>query len=140
MLTNFFPFGINDDPVQVQSVEYSEERLNELRSNHNSANSFFRYGEKIVISPHKSNTEPLGEYSSYVPSEHPKLIASLLRHMLFTGFREEYSGLVPVGFSPLEFLSRKAIHDPIAEFIPVELASKISFPHLISIHINQAKL
>lgn len=136
MFTNFFPFGINDDPIQIQSVEYSDERLRELRAKHNSTNSFSRYGDKIVISPHTSGVAPLGEFEEFVPSEHPKLIASLLRHLLFTGFREKFPGIIPVGFSPLEFLSRKATHDPISEFIPDSLSQKISFPRLISIHIK----
>ena len=83
MLTNFFPFGLNDDPIQVQTVEYSDEKLPELRTEHNSTNSFFRYGENIVISPHASDVVPLGKFEEFVPSEHPKLIASLLRHLLF---------------------------------------------------------
>ena len=136
MLTNFFPFGLNDDPIQVQTVEYSDEKLPELRTEHNSTNSFFRYGENIVISPHASDVVPLGKFDEFVPSEHPKLIASLLRHLLFTGFREKFPSIIPVGFSPLEFLSRKAVHDPISEFIPDNFAQKISFPRLISIHIK----
>lgn len=75
MLTNFFPFGLNDDPIQVQVADYSDQGLRELRAEHNSTNSFFRYGEKIVISPHASGVAPLGEFEEFVPPEHPKLIA-----------------------------------------------------------------
>lgn len=136
MLTNFFPFGISDDAIQIQTVEYSEEKLNELRDKYNSTNSFFKNGDRIIVSPHKPESEPLGEFESFIPSEHPKLIASLLRHLLFTGFREEISNIVPIGFAPLEFYSRVANHDPISEFVPEKYQSAILFPRRISLHIK----
>lgn len=137
MQTNFFPFGIAGDGFQAQTVPYSAERLSELRRNHNSEYSFFRYGELIVVSPHGADSAVLGEYLEFDPARHPDLVGSLLRHLLFQEFRKKIVDVVPTSFAPLEFSSRKGTHDPTAKLLPAELRDVLAYPRVMSIAVEQ---
>lgn len=137
MQTNFFPFGIAGDSFQAQALPYAASKLRELRHEHNSEYSFFRYGELIVISPHNEETPQLGTYETFDPIQHPDLVGSLLRHLLFQEFRKKLANVVPTSFAPLEFPSRKDTHDPIGEFVPEEIRGVIGYPRVISIAVEQ---
>lgn len=137
MQTNFFPFGIAGDTFQSQTLPYSAARLRELRREHNAEYSFFRYGERIVISPHGDDAPQLGEYETFDPEDNPDLVGSLLRHLLFQEFRKKVTDVVPTSFTPLEFPSRKNVHDPIRKLLPDDLKDVIGFPRIISIGVKQ---
>lgn len=137
MQTNFFPFGIAGDSFQAQTLSYSTEKLTDLRRAHNSEYSFFRYGDLIVVSPHDEESDPIGEYQDFDSANHPDLVGSLLRHLLFQEFRKKIKDVVPTSFAPLEFPSRKDKHDPIAKILPQNLKSVLSYPRVMSISVEQ---
>jgi len=137
MQTNFFPFGIAGDSFQAQTLPYSAEKLRELRLEHNSEYSFFRYGESIVISPHSEAVPQLGTYHTFDPVEHPGLVGSLLRHLLFQEFRKKIADVIPTSFAPLEFPSRERTHDPIADLLPEKMGKVLEYPRVMSIAVEQ---
>ena len=137
MQTNFFPFAIAGDSFQAQTLPYSADKLRELRLEHNSEYSFFRYGESIVISPHSEDAPQLGTHQTYDPVEHPDLVGSLLRHLLFQEFRKKIADVIPTSFAPLEFPSRERTHDPIADLLPEKMRQVLGYPRVISIAVEQ---
>ena len=137
MQTNFFPFEIAGDSFQSQTLSYSSEKLRELRQNHNSTYSFFRFCDLIIVSPHDQDAPQLGEYRTFNPISDTALVSSLLRHLLFQEFRRKISNVLLTSFAPLEFRSRKDTHDPTKDLIPKNLQKIVSYPRVISISVEQ---
>ena len=139
MQTNFFPVEIDADSFQAQTIPYSADMLQQLRREHNSEYSFFRYGELIVVSPHREHVSQLGTYQTFNPAQHPCLVGSLLRHLLFQEFRKEITDVVPTSFAPLEFPSRKNAHDPIDRILPDTISTVLGYPRVISVAVEQIR-
>lgn len=136
MQTNFFSFGIPSESFQAQTIPFEAEKLRELRAEHNASYSFFRNGDSIIISPHSDDSPELGEPKTFDPAEHPKLVGSLLRHLLFQEFRKKLADVIPTSFSPLEFQSRHNKHDPIFSLVPEDMRETIGYPRVMSIAVE----
>jgi len=137
VITNFFRIKIPFEVFQIQRLSYSEERLFALRQEHNKVASFFRNGDFIYISPSKGSDLKLGELVEVKIGESPRIVLSLVRHLIFRNFRNAFPDRVPQSFSPLRFFSTKTEHDPLRRLLPPELREQISYPRLIEVEARQ---
>lgn len=140
MVTNFFRLELTPpaDRFPVQRVPYSEEKLRELRAEHNSRASFARYENFIYVSPQPGDAPiQIGQRVRVRVEQHPDLFSSLIRHLLFRTFRNETEDLKPESFAPLRFASRLEADDPLAELLPKELRGKLGFPRVNEVHVRE---
>ena len=57
MLLNFFPITFEFDKYDVDKIDYTQEKLTELRKLHNTTHSFFRSEDDIYVSNGKSSAD-----------------------------------------------------------------------------------
>jgi len=60
MLLNFFPISFEFDEYNVDKIDYTQEKLTELRRLHNTTHSFFRNEDYIYVSNGKSSADLTG--------------------------------------------------------------------------------
>jgi hypothetical protein len=137
MKTNFFRINIPLETFQVQRLPYSEDKFAGLRQEHNKDASFFRNGDFIYISPSKGSGLELGEFVEVKTAESPRIVISLIRHLIFRSFRNAFPDRVPQSFSPLRFFSTKAELDPLKQLLPPELSEQISYPRMVEVEARQ---
>ena len=137
MITNFFRIELPFESFQIQQLPYSQEDWDRLKSAHNKQASFFRNEESMFISPAKEVELEIGELVTLDVVKSPGVVLSLIRHLVFRTFRAEFSNRVPLGFSPLQFLSTKPEHDVVRKFLPDELKDVIGFRRLIEVETRQ---
>lgn len=137
MITNFFRIKLPHETFQVQRLPYCEERLHALRKEHNEHASFFRHGDFIYISPSKKSGLTLGELVEVKTADSPRIVLSLIRHLIFRNFRTAFPDRVPQSFSPLRFFSKKAELDPLKGLLPTELSEQISYPRMVEVEARQ---
>src|SRR6185369_10586484 len=118
-------------------LPYSEEQLDGLRQEHNKNASFFRNADFIYISPSKGSGLKLGELIEVETSDSPRIVLSLIRHLIFRNFRNAFPDRVPQSFSPLRFFSTKAELDPLTKLLPAELFEQISYPRMVEVEARQ---
>ncbi|MBK8091214.1 MAG: hypothetical protein IPK32_04280 [Verrucomicrobiaceae bacterium] len=136
MVTNFFPIKFPFSEFDVQRVNYSYEKLKELRTRYNSSSSFFRHGDHIYISPRKGEDLSLGDVIRLQVAQHTDVLSSMVRHLLFRTFRDAFPALVPEDFAPLRFPSRKKEHDPMQKLLSLDLAKVVQFPRINEVHVR----
>lgn len=138
MHLNFFKIDLPFSEFQIQEAPYTEESFQSLKAQFNKKASFFRYGNSIFVSPSVGFDNELGALQTVKVEEHPEIVRSLIRHMIFRAFRDDENtkGLLPESFSPLVFHSRKNSHDPIREFLPTNLQSSIQYPRTHQVHVR----
>lgn len=137
MTTNFYPITIDFDEFQIQRIPYDEHTFKSLREKYNSDSSFFRAGDYIYISPFNISNVILGDIVTLKVNEEPKIVGSLLKHILFRTFKEAFPDIRPSGFYPLKFMSRNPKHDLVAQALPEQLRNKVSFKKQTEVQVRQ---
>ncbi len=137
MITNFFRIEVPFESFQIQRLSFSEERWRDLKERHNRDISFFRNGEYMYISPSKESGLEIGDLVQLSVSEHPAVIQSLIRHLLFRSFRDAFPDRIPQSFSPLRFYSSKEEHDAIRHLLPQDLQGVIQFHRLVEVEVRK---
>lgn len=137
MKLNFFPIVFDFSKFQINVEQYSQERLNELRSQYNHTHSFFRYGDHIFIS-NKDGDENLvlgtpfdvDLYTDY------QITSSLIKHVFFRTFKDRFPNNIPIDFYPFRFYSKVAKDDIIYDLLPEKLKGKIAYKKMIEINLR----
>lgn len=136
MVLNFFRLGFGSDHYSIQRLPYSETELSRLRGLHNTKASFFKHEDWIYVSPASGSNIQLGEKTKLSLHEAHPVFESLIRHLLFRCFRERAPDRTLISFSPISFLSEKKEFDPMAEFVPLDVHSRIGYPRLLEIWVR----
>ena len=138
MNLNFFTISLPFEEFQIQTKQYSDEDFSNLKDSYNKDASFFRYGDHTFISPRPGFDKELGELVTIRVNNHPEIVRSLIRHILFRVFKDDdyTKGMVPESFCPLRFHSTKSDHDPIRKQLPSEISEYIQYPRLNEIHVK----
>ncbi len=138
MQLNYFPINIEFDKYQINTEDYSDERLSELRRRYNSTHSFFRNEDVIYISNKEGDDSvslgSLSEKSTYGDSQ---ITSSLIKHLFFRTFKERFPSYTPVDFYPFRFFSGQSKDDIIYKALPDKLKNTIAYKKLIEVYLNQ---
>lgn len=141
MQLNYFPINIEFEKFQINTEAYSEERLAELRKQHNSTHSFFRNGDSIYISnkdgDENTSIGTLTERNTYNDNE---ITASLIKHLFFRTFKDRFTGYTPVDFYPFRFFSAQSKDDIIYDILPAGLQNKIAYKKLIEVQLRLTQI
>lgn len=135
--SNIFPIEIPFDEFQIQRVEWKEDRLSELRDQHNQNYSFFKKGDFIYISPSREDLPMLGNLVKLKVEDEPHIISSLIRHVFFRAFKENFPQIKP-SFSPFSFPSTKNDHNLILNELPDNLKATITYKKLNEIEFKRS--
>ncbi|MBR9859792.1 Piwi domain protein [bacterium] len=137
METNIYPIEIEFEEYQISRLQYSEEKLKELREQHNNTHSFFRNGDYIYISNMDGDDSVrLGETFTASTYSDDKITASLIKHIFFRTFKERFSHIVPVSFYPFRIYSTRESDDLVRALLPDHLKDVISYKKLIEIQLR----
>jgi len=137
MQLNYFPIKFEFDSYKIQTEQYSEERLNQLRTLYNTTHSFFRNSDTIYIS--NKDGDEIFSSENFVEKmiyEDSQITSSLIKHLFFRTFKERFPNYVPVDFYPFRFFSEQAKDDIIYSSLPNELKNKIAYKKLIEIQLR----
>ncbi|WP_343706407.1 Piwi domain-containing protein [Flavobacterium sp.] len=140
MQLNYFPIKFDFNQYQIQTDQYSEAHLNDLRNRFNSTHSFFRNGGLIYISNKDGDDTLIGDLEVRNLFEDNLITSSLIKHIFFRTFKERFSGYVPVDFYPFRFFSGKSKDDIIYDILPDDLKDKISYKKLIEIQLRYTEI
>lgn len=99
------------DSFSVRRVPYEKNSFQQLRNDYNSDNSFFKRDEYTYISPMGDRDVPDVNTVTKNIQRDREIVGSLVRHIFFRTFREQYSDIIPLTFYPFRILSRQVIHD-----------------------------
>lgn len=138
MQSNIFIVDIDFDRFQIEQTPYSEERLLELREKHNETHSFFRNGDFIYISNKDDETDtPIGNQIELSISENERIVSSLIKHLFFRTFKDRFSNILPITFSPFRFFSRNENDDLIFNVLPQNLQNILSYKKQIEVQLRK---
>jgi hypothetical protein len=138
MQSNIFLINLDFDSFQIERTTYSEERLQELRKEHNETHSFFRNGDFIYISNKDDETDSkLGESVNLKIIENERIVNSLVKHLFFRTFRDRFPRIIPIRFSPFRFYSRKEKDDLVQSFIPDGIKNILSYRKQIEVQLRK---
>lgn len=141
MILNYFPIKLDFTDYQVITETYTNERLQELRRDYNTEYSFFRDGDKIVISNKDDEENKLsGQVEDRSLFEDTRVTSSLIKHIFFRTFKDRFEGFVPVDFYPFRFYSRQEKDDLIFNFLPENLKHRIAFKKLIEVQLRETNI
>ena len=136
ILTNFFPIDLyHPDTIKLKVFPYTREELKGLRDKFNETHSFFRFGDTIYGA--WMVDEPIsGNINEINPGESPKITSALIKHIFFRAFISNTKGIVPLGFHPLSFISKRDKHDAAHKHLPDNLRGFISFDRQYEISLR----
>jgi hypothetical protein len=137
MLSNAYPIIVETPEVSMRSFNYSDDRLSELRSAHNTTHSFFRLDDHIMSLWNSGNDITGGEPVIVNADESPESIDRMIRHLCFRTLVRELPGLRPLTFYPIRIVSRHKSHDALKNYLPTELQGVVCFNLLIEISIRR---
>jgi hypothetical protein len=138
MKLNYFPIQFEFEDYQIISEPYSDDRLKELRTQHNDSYSFFRDGDSIIISNKNDESSVLsGKVTKRNLFDNSNVSSSLIKHIFFRTFKDRFDGFVPISFYPFKFYSRQDKDDLILSYLPDELKHKISYKKLIELELRE---
>lgn len=140
LITNYFPIELPFKEFQISRVLYTKEYIRELREEYNISHSFFRHGDYIYISPMEEPPLEIGELINLEINDDSKVVSSLIKHIFFRKFREQYKNIIPLSFYPFRILSRKEEDDLTLELLPKELKGKLSFKKLIEVQFRDTQI
>ncbi len=142
MLLNFFPITFEFDEYNVDKIDYTQEKLTELRKLHNTTHSFFRNEDHIYVSNGKSSADlAIG----LVPVTKKKfddstITASLIKHIFFRTFKERFFSYTPVDFYPFRFFSSKDNDDLLYNLLPADLRGVICYKKMIEVQLRMVNI
>lgn len=139
LASNIFSIELSFDKFNIQRIPWSDGKLDQLRKEHNQNYSFFKKGEYIYISPAEENLTILGELITLKVDEEPLIIGSLIRHIFFRAFKNQFPKIKPT-FNPFTFPSTKDEHNLILDELPNNLKSTISYKKLNEIDIKRSEI
>jgi hypothetical protein len=97
--TNFYPINLEFDEYTILQIPYREGFLQELRDQHNSTHSFFKYGDYIYASNKEGEDLDFGgEVVTLSIVEDQRVTSSLIKHLFFRTFKDNFEGIVPIQF------------------------------------------
>ena len=79
MESNIYLINLDFDSFQIERTPYSEDKLQELRSEHNETHSFFRNGDFIYISNKDDETDRLYVLTPTALSGQPRLLLKVTK-------------------------------------------------------------
>jgi len=138
--TNFFPISFQNDQFSINRLPYSPSKLTELREKYNISCSFFRNGDFIYLSPMSDFRYDLGEKYTSTIGEDKGIISSLIKHIFFRVFRDNFSEIIPLSFYPFRFFSRVTKDDLIYHSLPPDLQNLVSFKKQIEIEFRNIEI
>jgi len=133
MITNYFRIDLPFETFQIQRLPYTESCWLELKDAHNHEASFFRYGDNLFISPSQGVDLELGELVTLSVAGNVPVVSSLIRHLIFRNFRDAFRNRIPLGFSPLAFVSERVEHDIVRKLLPPDLQGVLRFPSVVEV-------
>ena len=137
MQTNIFPVRIDFNKYQISRTPYSDERLTELRAEHNHTHSFFRNGDFIYISNKDGDDAPeLGEIVTISTYGDAKITSSLIKHLFFRTFKDRFPNRIPTSFYPFRIFSQQDRDDLIQNLLPPDLQKVIAYRKQIEIQLR----
>lgn len=139
LASNIFSIELLFDKFNIQRTSWSDGKLDELRKAHNQNYSFFKKGEYIYISPGEENLPILGELVTLKVDDEPLIIGSLIRHIFFRAFKNQFPKIKPT-FNPFTFPSSKDEHNLILSELPDNLKSAISYKKLNEIDFKRSEV
>lgn len=137
MITNFFRIELPFEFFQIQRLQFTEEKWQNLKKQYNRDVSFFRHGDYMYISPRKGSALEIGERIQLSVSDNPEVVLSLIRHLVFRSFRDAFPEQIPQNFSPLRFFSRKREHDAVRQLLPRRLQGAIQFQRMVEVEVRK---
>jgi hypothetical protein len=136
MITNFFPLQFEFSNYQVVRVQAQPNLLKELRDKYNSTHSFFKHGDFIYISNKQGEDIGIGEPATMSLYENYEITASLIKHIYFRTFLEEYPDFKPNDFYPFVIQSQKDSNDLIRRFLPDGLKGRLCYLKQIEVQLR----
>jgi hypothetical protein len=141
MELNFFPINFDFKEYHISKVNYSEDKLVELRDKYNHTHSFFRNGDKLFISNKDGDDSiKLGVIETVSVYDDFKITSSLIKHLFFRTFKERFPRLKPIDFYPFRFFSRQEKDNVIYDVLPDDLKNKIAYKKLIELQLRLLKI
>ncbi len=137
MQLNYFPIIIEFDHYQIDTEPYTETRLSELRDQYNATHSFFRNADTIYISNKDSqDAAPIGTVVRKATYGDASITSSLIKHLFFRTFKENFPSHTPVDFYPFRFFSGQQKDDIIFNKLPENLQNRIAYKKLIEVQLR----
>ncbi|HEY2582600.1 MAG TPA: Piwi domain-containing protein [Mucilaginibacter sp.] len=137
MTTNFFPIKFDFENYQINRIEASDGLLTELRAKHNITHSFFQHGGFVYIS-NKSGIElNLGITVTLSVKDDPEITGSLIKHVYFKTFLENYPGYKLSGFYPFVIQSTNTRNDLIRNYLPNSLKGRLSYVKELELQLRR---
>jgi hypothetical protein len=137
METNIFPILFDFKNFQVRRIEFSEEKLNELRNQYNQSHSFFRNGGYIYVSNNSHDQDiNIGDTVSLSVIENSEVTASLIKHIFFRTFKDRFPHIIPTDFYPFRIFSTQAKDDLVRDLLPDDLKDVLSYKKQIEVQLR----
>lgn len=136
LTSNFFPINFSSDNFQIRQIDYSQDYLKSLRKEHNSTHSFFRNGDFIYVSPMQNEILNIGKLINISLQKEPQIVSSLVKHVFFRTFRDNFPDIIPLDFYPFRILSRKKQDDLLFGELPENMQGVLSFKKLVEIQFR----
>lgn len=114
MISNFYSITFPMQSFQIERLPYDQEVLRNLRLKYNADNSLFAHSGYIYVSPMGDRRVPGGELMELDVQRDREVVGSLVRHIYFRAFKENYPDIIPLHFYPFRILSRQQRHDLLA--------------------------
>lgn len=129
MLSNFCKLTFPFESFQARTFPYSKEKLDDLRSKHNTTHSSFKVGDKIYSIWAEGNDLDEGDVCQVQDNE-ITVIERAAKHLFYRTILRNLEDRVPENFYPLQLISPRSEHDIAAKFLPSELKGIIQFQRL----------
>ena len=141
MKVNLFPLNFEFEKFQIESLTYSQDKLDELRDEYNGTHSFFRNNDKIYVS-NKTGTESLniGNEIEELDLFNNNVSLSLIKHIFFKTFLERFRNYTPSEFYPFKFYSKQDRDNIIYKLIPESYRTDLQYKKLIEIQLREYKV
>lgn len=142
MISNFYPITFPMQSFQIERFPYDREVLRNLRLEYNADNSFFAHRGHIYVSPMGVQRVPGGQLTELDVQRDREVVGSLVRHIYFRVFKENYPDIIPLHFYPFRILSRLQRHDLLALALeelgidPARLGQKLARKKLIEVQFR----
>lgn len=139
MYLNFFPieFEFDNYNYHVVRVRSQQGLLGRLRKEYNPTHSFFQHGDYIYISNKQGSDLEIGETVELSLFKDHQVTASLIKHIFFKTFLENYPGYKLSGFYPFVIQSLKPENDLIRKFLPRGLQGRLCYVKQVEAQIRR---
>ena len=140
MFTNFFPIQFDFTNYEVVRTHAESDLLKELRDKYNSTHSFFKHGDYIYISNKHGEDLGIGNTETMSVLKNNEVTASLIKHIYFKTFIENYPNFKPNGFYPFIIQSKKESNDLIRQYLPESLKGRLCYIKQIEMQLRTCNI